>query len=142
MLGRTLLLSLDCSHFTLNLYLIMLTVKQGGVKNHFWVFGTNRPGIEPRSPGPLANNLPKRTIGRHTHTHTHIYIKNMMCVFSLSRHRPFTRMWHSYNLVMWCSLEDSNTWMRQCSLTSNELRTSDLCGHYMPSREHARRDGR
>ena len=23
----------------------------------FWVFGMTRPGIEPRSPGPLANTL-------------------------------------------------------------------------------------
>ena len=35
----------------------MLSVKQGGIKYHFWVFGMTRPGIEPRSPGPLANTL-------------------------------------------------------------------------------------
>ena len=33
----------------------MLSVKQGGIKYHFWVFGITRPGIEPRSPGPLEN---------------------------------------------------------------------------------------
>ena len=44
-------------HFTLDPYLIMLSVKQGGIKYHFWVFGMTRPGIEPRSPGPLANTL-------------------------------------------------------------------------------------
>ena len=38
-------------------YLIMLSVKQGGIKYHFWVFGMIWPGIEPRSPGPLANTL-------------------------------------------------------------------------------------
>ena len=32
----------------------MLSVKQGGIKYHFWVFGMTRPGIELRSPGPLA----------------------------------------------------------------------------------------
>ena len=32
----------------------MVNVKQGGIKYHFWVFGMTRPGIEPRSPGPLA----------------------------------------------------------------------------------------
>ena len=31
----------------------MLSVKQGGIK----FFGVTRPGIEPRSPGPLANTL-------------------------------------------------------------------------------------
>ena len=39
------------------LYHIMLRVKQGGIKYHFWVFGITRPGIEPWSPGPLANAL-------------------------------------------------------------------------------------
>ena len=35
----------------------MLSVKQGGIKYHFWVFGITRPGIEPRSPEPLASTL-------------------------------------------------------------------------------------
>ena len=35
----------------------MLSVKQGGIKYHFSVFGMSRPGIEPRSPRPLANIL-------------------------------------------------------------------------------------
>ena len=33
----------------------MLSVKQGGMKYHFRVFGMTPPGIELRSPGPLAN---------------------------------------------------------------------------------------
>ena len=44
-------------HFTLDPCLIMLSVKQGGIKYHFWVFSMTRSGIEPRSPGPLANTL-------------------------------------------------------------------------------------
>ena len=59
--GRALFLSLDCSHFTLDPYLILLTVKQGSI---FLVFGMTRPGIEPRSPGPLANTLLIRPIAR------------------------------------------------------------------------------
>ena len=35
----------------------MLSVKQGSIKYHFWVFGMTRPGIEPRSLGLLANTL-------------------------------------------------------------------------------------
>ena len=36
----------------------MLSVKQGGIKYHFLkIFGMTRPGIEPWSPGPLANTL-------------------------------------------------------------------------------------
>ena len=45
------------THFTLDPYLIMPSVKQGSIKYHFSVFGMTRPGIEPRSPGPLANTL-------------------------------------------------------------------------------------
>ena len=44
-------------HFILDPYLIMLRVKQGGIKYHFSVFGLTRPEIEPRSPGPLVNTL-------------------------------------------------------------------------------------
>ena len=44
-------------HFTLDPFLIMLNVKQGGIKYQFWVFGMTRLGIEPRSRGPLANTL-------------------------------------------------------------------------------------
>ena len=33
----------------------MQSVKQGGIKYRFWVFSMIRPGIEPLSPGPLAN---------------------------------------------------------------------------------------
>ena len=36
----------------------MLSVKQGGIKYLFFlVFGMTRPGIEPRTPGPLTNIL-------------------------------------------------------------------------------------
>ena len=44
---------------TLDLDLIMLSVKQGGIKHHFlWGgdFGMTQPGIEPWSPRPLVNN--------------------------------------------------------------------------------------
>ena len=34
----------------------MLSVKQGGIKYHFfWVFAMTRSGIETQSPGPLLN---------------------------------------------------------------------------------------
>ena len=43
-------------HFTLDMYLIMLTVKQGGIKYHFfWVFGMTQPGIERQSPGLIRS---------------------------------------------------------------------------------------
>ena len=44
-------------HFTLDPYLIILSVKQGGIKNHFTVFNMSRPGIELRSLGPFVRTL-------------------------------------------------------------------------------------
>ena len=46
---------LELLHFTLDMYLILLSVQQGGIKYHFKVFGMKQSGIELRSPGPLAN---------------------------------------------------------------------------------------
>ena len=44
----------------------MLSIKQGGIKYYFvfffFVFGMARPGIEPSSPGPLANILPTNAL--------------------------------------------------------------------------------
>ena len=40
----------------------MQIVKQGGIKYHFLVFGMTPLGIEPRSPGPMANTLLIRPI--------------------------------------------------------------------------------
>ena len=42
----------------------MLSVNQGGIKYHFWVFGMTQPGIEPGTPGPLANTLLIRPYNR------------------------------------------------------------------------------
>ena len=44
-------------HSTLDTYLIMLSVKQVGIRYHFWDFGMTQPEIETRSPEPLANTL-------------------------------------------------------------------------------------
>ena len=52
-------------HFTLDPCLIMLSVKQGGTNYNFWVFSMTWPGIEPLSPGPLANTLLIRSIARY-----------------------------------------------------------------------------
>ena len=43
-------------HLFLDLYLIMLTVKQRGIKYNFYVFGMSQPGIEPRSSGPVGEH--------------------------------------------------------------------------------------
>ena len=44
--------------FTLDPYLMIMSVKQVGIKFLFFlVFGMTPPGIEPRSAGPLANSL-------------------------------------------------------------------------------------
>ena len=49
---------LQLLHFTLDPYLIMLSVKQGSIKyNFFWVFGMTLHGIEP----PIS-----QIIGKHS----------------------------------------------------------------------------
>ena len=40
--------------FALDPYLLLPSVKQGGIKYHLKIFGMTRPGIEPRPTGPLA----------------------------------------------------------------------------------------
>ena len=72
-------------YFTLDPYLIMLGVKQGGIKYHFWVFGMTRPGIEPRSPGPLANTLTARPMsGKLLVMRSKSFIKTLNAVISAS----------------------------------------------------------
>ena len=44
-------------NFTLDPYLIILSVKKAASSTIFWVFGMTRPGIESWSPGPLVNTL-------------------------------------------------------------------------------------
>ena len=85
-------------------YLIMLSVKRGGIKYHFWVFGMTRLGIESRFPRTLVNTLTIMPIYIYIciyiyiythiyiyiyiytyiyiyiHTHTYIYIYIYMCV--------------------------------------------------------------
>ena len=45
----------------------MLSVKQGGVQYYFWVFSMTQPGINTRSPWPLANSLPTQSRGLQKH---------------------------------------------------------------------------
>ena len=43
-------------YFTLDPYLIILSVKQGGIKYHILSFGMTLLGFETRSSGPLAKS--------------------------------------------------------------------------------------
>ena len=45
-------------HFTLDTYLILLSVQQGGNRYHFKSLWYDATWDEPWSPGPLANTLP------------------------------------------------------------------------------------
>ena len=64
---RALLLSQDCSTLPLirTLYCWVLSKEVSSII--FKVFGMTRPGIEPRSLGPLANTLPTRPMSRLTY---------------------------------------------------------------------------
>ena len=58
MLGRALLLSLDCSTLPLICALYCWVLSKEVSSTIFKVFGMMRPGIKHRSPRPLANTLP------------------------------------------------------------------------------------
>ena len=51
--------SLYSAPLTLDTELLRLSVKQGGIKYHFWVFGMTRSGSVPRFPRPLAKLYPQ-----------------------------------------------------------------------------------
>ena len=70
-------------HFTFDPYLIMLIVKQGSTKYRFWVFGMTRPGIEPRSLGPLANTLLIRPMARYE-TNNWFMVRQFKCLLSFA----------------------------------------------------------
>ena len=50
--------------FILDPYLIILSVKRGGIKCHSSVFSMTIPGIEPPSPGLLSNPLSAKLMGQ------------------------------------------------------------------------------
>ena len=67
---------LELLHFTLDTYLVLLSVKHEGIKYHFKVFCMTRPGIKTRSPGPLRNTLPMRTMTRSSKLKLAIVVEN------------------------------------------------------------------
>ena len=62
--GRVLLLSQNCSTLPLIRTLYCRVLSKEVSSTIFKVFGMTRPGIEPRSPGSLANTLPTRPMSR------------------------------------------------------------------------------
>ena len=72
-LGMTLLLSLDCSTLPLIRNLYCWVISKDVSSTIFKVFGMTRTGIEPRSPGPLANTLSTRPMSRAFYTYMWIY---------------------------------------------------------------------
>ena len=84
-------------YFTLDPYLIMQSVNQGGIKYHFLSLFMTRPGIEPRSPGPLANTLtprPMSGIKSGTLLYIYIYIYRYMYKMNLAIHYQARLMGH------------------------------------------------
>ena len=71
-------------HFTHDTYLILLSVKQGGIKYHFKVFGMMQPGIELKSPRPLTNTQPTWPMSLFIYIYIYIYIYNV-CDFFISQ---------------------------------------------------------
>ena len=78
---RTLLLFFGLFNFTLDPCLIMLSVKRGTIKYHFWVFGITQHEIEPRSFRPLANTLPNRLLPNISICDVNLYADDVSNLF-------------------------------------------------------------
>ena len=65
----------------------------------FWVFGMTRPGIEPRSPGPLANTLTARPMSGYSEGFYSIALLSSLCA-----PWPIEAFWHCFassKVVSW-----------------------------------------
>ena len=86
-------------------YLTMLSVKQGGIKYHFWVFGMTWPGIEIRSSWPLASIYTRKQ--KLEEKQMYGYFKQQKSEISLEK----TRTW----------LRKGITWRETESLLNNAI---------------------
>ena len=93
-------------HFMLDTYLIKLSVKLGGIKYYFWVFGVTWPGIEPRSPAPLVNTLPNIS--------KQLILKQIIYSYMIS------------NIILYEQFSNSNIWHLLWTLTN--ITSSDPSG--------------
>ena len=68
-------------HFTLDQYLIMLGVKQGGIKYHFLSLWYDSTWYWTSAYGPLANTLPIMPVYMHKYIYIYIYIYTNTYIF-------------------------------------------------------------
>ncbi len=79
--GVTLFLSLDCSTLPAIRTLYPRVLSKEVSSTIFKVFDMTQPGIEPRSPGTLANTLPTRPMSRSNDNYIClIYENNLKCL--------------------------------------------------------------
>ena len=111
----------------------MLSVKQGGINYHFLVFGMTRPGIEPRSPRPLANTLLIQITCRNISLKTRkkrSVIEKYEINFKRKKMQKYPKVWVTYSILrkaikltdfhlFFCLLEDC--WTFVCILALNML---------------------
>ena len=95
-------------HYTFDPNLIMVSVKQGGIKYHFFEFwGLTRPGIKPQSPGPLTNTLSTEPMGLCQYIYIWKWEKLEQCKSESTTSFVFWRDWiksifmHKF-LKVWC----------------------------------------
>ena len=87
MLRRALLLSLDCTSLPLKRTLYCRVLSKVVSRTILKVFDMTRPGIEPRSSGPLANTLPTRPMSFRLKTDLVSYL---FISFHFSKHKTQT----------------------------------------------------
>ena len=76
---------------TISPYLLMLSVKQGGIKYHFQVYSRTRPGIKRWSPGPLKN-----TLCVYVYTYTTGWNDKIVALEKTTIPFPFNENWFSF----------------------------------------------
>ena len=136
-------------HFTLGSYIIMVGVKQGGIKCHFWVVMT-QPRIKPRSPEPLDHTLKffKKCAVKHFFKkkllwiswYIQIYINKYLYIYGAEK---IFREERCHGLYTRCIGKVNGTGLRQfISILNNKLHgflfkiphpdPDALCHHFLP----------
>ena len=113
-LGRALLLSLDCSTLPLIRTLYCWGLSKGVSSTILKVFSMTRPGIEPRSPGSLANPLP---------TWANVLPSDTNNLRKVNTRRAFNKF---PDFFVWALLLIVHTW-QSSPLRSNLLRLQYTC---------------
>ena len=98
----------------------MLSIKQGGIKDHFWVFGMTWAAIESRSPRHLANALTARPMDQ---LKVSVHTKKMVCCLFIQQRR--SKVWgynERWRREEWPPAGESDKMVRRLLNSFNKLK--------------------